>query len=199
MTSGTRARYLKRFTCQCAGISPSHATPEIFIATALTRLLAFCRVIASFQVLQQRRHCGFQLSCAKFHTKSSLIRSVLVNQHIAEASEVAPGNMRRLLNQILIQALHCFPYDFKSANDGVLNKFRFQEGIASACGIALDAPDAIQNITAIRPLVSRHKLTASWRMPSRHSSRRHSRSTTSTRWPNKVPKAWVKRMRSRNL
>ena len=74
-----------------------------------------------------------------------------MNQHIAEASEVAPGYMRRPLNQISVQALHRFPYDFKAANDSVLGKFRFQEGIASACGIALDAPDTIQNISAIRP------------------------------------------------
>lgn len=77
---------------------------------------------------------------------------VLVNQYIAEASEVNPGNMRRPLNQILVQALNRFPDDFKAANGSVLNKLRFQEGIASACGIALDAPDAIQNITALGPV-----------------------------------------------
>ena len=73
---------------------------------------------------------------------------------MARGHESASGDFRIACYKSRVEALHDFANHFKGAVDAVLQEFRSEKGRASGGRVTLDAAHALQDLAAIKTLVS---------------------------------------------
>src|SRR5206468_445975 len=85
---------------------------------------------------------------------------IIVDQHIAQPSNTAPGHLTMPGAEILRQSLRRLPYDLKLSDDCILPVRGHEENIATDCDVGGDLLSGVHYVPEV-DVVTCHRTTAS--------------------------------------